>query len=202
MNPINPELEPIIRAFQEKKIVVFPTDTVFGIGALFGDKDLLIRLREAKQRPENKALPVMVSSVEMAKQIAVIDQSTQKVMEALLPGPLTLIVKANEQVNRELINGLDTIAIRIPDHSFLLEVIEGIGQPIFATSANLSDAPEAKTTSDLATLDLDYDLAITGSCLHQQASTIADVSNGTVRILREGPVSKGQLERILELQAE
>lgn len=197
MNPTPLEFKPVIDAFHDKKIVVFPTDTVFGIGALFGNHELLSRLKQAKRRPENKALPVMVSSIEMAGTIMEIDNNTQKVMEALLPGPLTLIVQAKSEIDRKLLNGLDTIAVRIPDHPVLLELIEGINQPIFATSANLSGFPEAKTLQDLGDMDLDYDLAVLGNCHFAKASTIADVRDGTVHILREGPISLEQLEAVL-----
>lgn len=125
-------------AFNEHKIIALPTDTVYGVGVKYGNLDDLERLKRAKHRPETKPIPMMVSNVEQMKQVALVDERIEKIAAKFLPGALTLVVNVKDSVDSAYTNGLSTIAIRIPDEKFILDVIDELNCPILVTSANQS----------------------------------------------------------------
>ena len=125
-------------AFNEHKIIALPTDTVYGVGVKYGNLEDLERLKRAKHRPETKPIPMMVSNVEQMKQVALVDERIEKIAAKFLPGALTLVVNVKDSVDSAYTNGLSTIAIRIPDEKFILDVIDELNCPILVTSANQS----------------------------------------------------------------
>ncbi len=136
-------------AFNEHKIIALPTDTVYGVGVKYGNLDDLERLKRAKHRPETKPIPMMVSNVEQMKQVALVDERIEKIAAKFLPGALTLVVNVKESVDPAYTNGLSTIAIRIPDEKFILDVIDELNCPILVTSANQSGEKTALTSDDV-----------------------------------------------------
>lgn len=185
------------RALAEHALLVFPTDTVYGVGVRYGDLKDLERLRTIKHRPETKPIPVMCSSIAQAEQIAVIPDAARKIMEKLLPGALTLILPVREDVNPAWVNGGNTVAIRIPGHPQLLEMIEKCGAPCMVSSANVSGEPAALTLQEAQSALPLADGFIDGTCRQGQASTIADCTGEEIRILRPGPVSLEDIQQAL-----
>lgn len=118
--------------FNEHKIIALPTDTVYGVGVKYGNLDDLERLKRAKHRPETKPIPMMVSNVEQMKQVALVDERIEKIAAKFLPGALTLVVNVKDSVDSAYTNGLSTIAIRIPDEKFILDVIDELNCPILS----------------------------------------------------------------------
>lgn len=187
------EIKEVIQALNDHHIVSFPTDTVYGVGVKLGQLEDLERLKKAKNRPETKAIPVMVSSIDQIGSLAVLNDRANKIAQAFLPGPLTLILES--KLAAEFTNGMDSVAIRIPDHSALLEIIEKTG-PLFVTSANQSGQVTALTFSDALEQLPKIDGILKGECRQLEASTIVDTRNGC-HILREGPITLAQLEKVL-----
>lgn len=187
------ELDAIVQAFHQHQILAFPTDTVYGVGVKLGELEDLERLKRAKHRPETKPIPVMVASIEQIEQVAYLNESAKKIAQAFLPGPLTLILES--KLPLEMTNGLNSVAVRIPDQPDLLRVIEKTG-PLFVTSANQSGQSTALTFEDALDQLPNIDGIVKGSCQQLEASTIVDTSQGC-RILREGPISMAQLEKVL-----
>lgn len=184
-------------ALKKHAILAFPTDTVYGVGVLSGSLDDLNRLKQAKHRPETKPIPVMAASADMLAPIAVVDERARKIMDAFLPGPLTLILPLKDDVDRRFTNGMNTVAVRIPDDAFVLAMIEQAGAPLFVTSANLSGEPTALTTEDVLRSLKDIDGIVEGTCAQLQASTIVNCTGEELRILRPGPVSLEELNAAL-----
>ena len=175
-------------AFNEHKIIALPTDTVYGVGVKYGNLEDLERLKRAKHRPETKPIPMMVSNVEQMKQVALVDERIEKIAAKFLPGALTLVVNVKDSVDSVYTNGLSTIAIRIPDEKFILDVIDELNCPILVTSANQSGEKTALTKIDGIVL---------GTCKALQASTIVDCTKEKLQILRPGPISLEELESVL-----
>lgn len=176
-------------AFADHKILTFPTDTVYGAGVLFGDLDDLNRLKSIKHRPEEKPIPVMVSSLEMMESVVQVTDRERKIVEKLLPGALTLILPLQKDIDPALFNGKTTAAVRIPDAPFILKTIESIGSPLFVTSANVSGEPAALTAEEAARALPDVYAVVDGKCQAMEASTIVDCTREALRILRPGPVT-------------
>ncbi|MDM8292155.1 L-threonylcarbamoyladenylate synthase [Faecalicoccus pleomorphus] len=191
------EINAVADALQNHKIIALPTDTVYGVGVMYGDLKDLQRLKNAKHRPETKPIPMMVSSIEHMEQVAVVDERVKKIAEHFLPGALTLVLRVKEEVPAEYTNGLETIAVRIPDEPFILKVIDVLNTPLLVTSANQSGAKTALTSDDVFEQLPDIDGIVLGTCRALQASTIVDCTQEKLKILRPGPIALEQLEACL-----
>jgi L-threonylcarbamoyladenylate synthase len=177
-------------------LVVFPTETVYGIGALADSKFGAQEIFEVKVRPLDKPLPWLVES-EDALDIYGIDvpDYAHTLARAHWPGPLTLIVKASDRVGRDFRAPDGTVALRSPDHEVVIELLQAAGGPIIATSANTSGNPAPGTFSDVevrivqaADLSLDG-----GETAHQQSSTVVDCTGSSPVVIREGAIPAEQI---------
>ena len=191
------QCDEVVEAFKNHNVLAIPTDTVYGVGVLYGDIEDLNRLKHAKHRPETKPIPMMVSNVEQMKQIAKVDQRTEKLVKAFLPGPLTLILPVSDSLNLEFTNGKETVAVRIPDEEFILKVIDELNTPLCVSSANVSGKPAALSLKEVKENLPNIDAAVKGVCKEMQASTIVDCTQEELRILREGPIPLNQLTKSL-----
>ncbi|MGM9946847.1 L-threonylcarbamoyladenylate synthase [Floccifex sp.] len=188
------DIENIVKAFENNQILAFPTDTVYGVGVKVG-YDNLQHLKQAKNRIETKPIPVMCSNLKQVKSLAIVNEQTKKIINAFLPGPLTLILPVKKEF-KNYTNGKETIAIRIPDQNFLLQVMDQLSSPLFVTSANQSGNPTSITFEQAQKELPNIDGIIYGTCKALQASTILDCQ--TLQILREGPISLEDIKRELK----
>lgn len=193
------DIEVIAELLMDGEVVAFPTDTVFGLGVVYDNEEALDRLKKAKGRPENKPIPTMVADYEQLQQIADVDDKIKKIMNAFMPGALTLILKKKSCVKDYVTNGMNTIGIRMPDDTFVLDLLHRTGKPMLVTSANLSDYPTG--TNDLEVLkqlDGRIDAIVTGEAAGMTASTILDMTQSEMKIVREGPITMQQIEECLK----
>lgn len=191
------QLDQVVDAFQAHKVLALPTDTVYGVGVLYGDLADLDHLKHAKHRPETKPIPMMVSNLEQMKQIAKVDARTEKLVQTFLPGPLTLVLPVSETLDLAYTNGKKTVAVRIPDEPFVLSVIEKLGKPLLVSSANVSGKPAAVSYQEAMDNLPNIDGIIQGECKQLEASTIVDCTQDKLSILRPGPILLKELTNCL-----
>ncbi len=172
-------------------IVVYPTETVYGLGADAFSEDAILKVYEAKRRPLGQPISIAVSDFDMLAAVAHVDGSTQKFIEAFLPGPVTVVLRAKNALPKMLTGGTGLIGVRIPSHDLALRLIERFDSPITATSANLHGAKDP-ATPDECTVPRDF--LIDGGRLPGTPSTVVDLVNRT--ILRSG-VRAEQIELLL-----
>lgn len=123
-------------------LVAFPTETVYGLGGNALDKEAASKIYSAKGRPSDNPLIVHISQIEQIDGIAInISENARKLMEAFWPGPLTIILNKGDKVPYETTGGLNTVAVRMPNHPIALKLIDEAGVPIAAPSANTSGRP-------------------------------------------------------------
>ena len=192
------QIEETVVALKNHNSVALPTDTVYGLAVLYGDLKDLQHLKVLKDRDANKPIPFMVNTVEMMETIAQVDERTKKIVETFLPGALTLVLPVLPSLDRTYTNGKDTIAIRIPDEPFILQVIEKLKTPLLVSSANQSGQPAALSVEQVQEQLPNVDVIISGQCARQQASTIVDCTKEELVILREGPISLEELNASLK----
>ncbi len=193
------QLEEVAAALREGKVIAFPTDTVYGVGVCYDDEDALKRLKQAKGRPESKPIPTMVADSAQLAQVAVVTARIQRIIDAFLPGALTLILQKQKHVADYVTNGKETIGVRMPDDAFVLALIKRVGKPMLVTSANLSGEETGTTFAQvMAQLDGRIDGIVKGTCGCMSASTIVDVSKETAAVLREGPIAAQDILRVWE----
>lgn len=182
-------------------LVVFPTETVYGIGANALNGKAISRIFEAKGRPQFNPLITHVASVDAAQQLAVFDDRATQIAERFWPGPLTLILpKRSDCPVHDLVTaGLETIAIRIPDHPVALELLEAFGKPVSAPSANISGTISATSPAHVVDgLGDRVDMILAGGKSEVGLeSTVLDLSGKEAAILRPGAFTAEDFEPVI-----
>lgn len=192
------QMNEICDVIQKGGIVAFPTETVYGVGIHFNDEEALERLMEAKNRDYSKAITLMVADKADISQYAYISPQAQKMIDQFMPGMITLIFNKKESVRDSMTNGKSTIGIRIPDSEFVLSLLKKVG-PMLVTSANLSQHSNTTSTQEvLNQLDGRIDLVVDGKTSDNIASTVVDVSQDEIKILRAGKITKEQIEEAIK----
>ncbi len=181
-------------------IVVFPTETVYGIGTNGLDEKAIKRLYEIKKRPFNKPISLLVSDIKMVEELAKeITDIEYKIMEKFFPGPLTIILKKKDIVPDILTSNGDTVGIRIPEGKIARKLIEYAKTPIATPSANIT-GKNAGVNIDNIKRDFgdEIDFYIDeGDSKLGKSSTIVKIENKKINILREGTITKKQIEDAL-----
>lgn len=181
-------------------LVIFPTETVYGIGTNGLDEEAIKKLYSVKCRDLNKPISLLISSIDMVNQIACdISDIEYKLMNAFFPGPFTIILKKKSIISDILTAGKDTIGVRMPDCEITQKLIYYAGCPIAAPSANISGKPSGTNINDfIADFSNKVDYIIdNGEAKIGLASTIVQVINGIPHILREGSITKEQILQVL-----
>ena len=183
---------------KQGKIVVFPTETVYGIGTNGLDEKAVRKLYEVKKRPLNKPISLLVSNMEMVKSIAKdITELEYKIMEKFFPGPLTIILKKKDIVPDIVTAGQDTVGIRMPSGEMARKLVELSGVPIATPSANISGQPSGTNLSEIKeNFKESVDFYIDGGNSELGiSSTIVQVIDGKPKILRQGSITLEQIEK-------
>lgn len=176
-----------------------PTETVYGLAANALDEKAVRKIFEAKMRPFIDPLIVHVCNMDMARDIAIFSEEDEKLAKAFWPGPLTLVLKKNEKIPDIVTAGLDTVAVRMPSHPVMLSLIEAAQAPIAAPSANpfaYVSPTRAEHVREQLGEKIDFILD-GGPCECGLESTIVFTENSSGKILRHGPVSAEDIEKVL-----
>ncbi|HIM48616.1 MAG TPA: threonylcarbamoyl-AMP synthase [Dehalococcoidia bacterium] len=192
------ELEEAVRSLNSGGVVVFPTDTLYGLGADVFSLAALQRIFSIKGRRADLALPVLVAGLDQVEAVAQpMSAEAQRLAERFWPGPLTLVMRRSPDLPGLVTGGADTVAVRMPGHPVPLELARRLGRPITGTSANRSGQPDLLDLSALENQlgNLVDHIIQTGPVPAGTASTIVNVTGDTPQLLRGGAIS---LEEILE----
>ena len=185
---------------REGKLVAFPTETVYGLGADGLNETAVANIFKAKGRPQDNPLILHVDSIDMVeKLVKEIPEKARKLMDKFWPGPLTIILEKSNLVPDIITGGLDTVAIRMPESRLARDLISYAGRPIAAPSANTSGRP-SPTTGEHVYEDLKdkIDLVLDGGKVGiGLESTVVDLSEGVATILRPGAVTLEDLQEVL-----
>jgi tRNA threonylcarbamoyl adenosine modification protein (Sua5/YciO/YrdC/YwlC family) len=184
-------VEKTIKFLERGQIIVSPTDTVYGLLADAENDKAVEKIYEMKQRDKRKAMPVFVKDIEMAKKIAKIDKKTERLLGEIWPGKITIVLNRKEKsgLSKLLFGKKKTIALRIPNHKLVLEIIKKIDKPLIGTSANISGKGSSTKIKEILEQfekqDIKPDLVLDAGDLSENLpSTIIDFSNHKPKILR------------------
>ncbi len=195
IDPANPDKEIIAAAakiVREGGLVIFPTETVYGIAANLLDEKALKRLYTVKGRPGDKPFTVHISDTKMVRDMGcVITGTAKKLTDRFWPGPLTIILKSGE--------GKKT-GFRMPANKIALELIKASGVPVVAPSANLSGRPAPATAGEtMADLDGKVDMIIDGGRTEVRLeSTVVDLTVDPLKVLRAGAIKEADLLKAID----
>ncbi len=190
---MNDQIKKAAEILSKGGIIIFPTDTAFGIGCRMDNEKAIKKLFEIRKRPLTQATPVLVSSKEMAKQyIKSLPQDVEtKLMDKYWPGALTIVLESKIDLVPDLVRGgSNNLGVRMPNNSTLLSLIELVGVPILGPSANFHGEQTPYSLEDLdKNLIQMVDFVLEGECLYKSASTVIDCTNTPWKILRQGYIN-------------
>ena len=177
-------------------VIIFPTDTVYGIGARIRDVEALKRIYEIKKRPKDKRLAVLCSSIADIETIAEVSEDAKKLINEFMPGALTVILKCKEEILNEFI--FETIGVRIPNHELALRILKENG-PMATSSVNISgSAPLNDYVEIVKNFASEVLHVYPNACAPSKvSSTIVDLSSGECVLIREGGIKFSEILKIL-----
>lgn len=186
----NEAIKAALSVLKDGGVIAYPTETFYALGVKYDKKDALKKLYGLKQRPEEKAMPLIIGGTEQLGLLAShISGPAQGLIEAFWPGPLTVVFFAQQGLEEYIVYE-NKVAVRVPGESFALRLARAAGFPITATSANISDRQPAETAS-MVTGYFNNDIALIidgGRTKGGLPSTIVDVTTGVIKILRQGAI--------------
>ena len=194
------DLAPAIQAFSSGSIVIFPTETVYGIGAALNAASAFGRLNQLKGRPENQPLLMHCTGLDQVRNlVAEMSLTARRLADSFWPGPLALVLPATPGTPTSITGGTGTIGIRVPAHPLFRAMAGALGQPIVGTSANLHGSPPPHTFSDVpAEIKAVADLTIDAGPAGTRPSTVIDLTVSPPRLLRAGAISAERIEQVLD----
>lgn len=198
INPTNPEpekIDQVVTSLTAGGLIVYPTDTIYGLGCDIFNKDAVKKIYQFKKREAKKPLSIICADIKDIAKYAIIPEVAFRLLKKTLPGPFTYILKANNKVPDTFIAKNKTVGVRIPDNEICLALVKSFGTPIITTSLNLSDE-EVMTSPLQMPLELrnKIDIIIDAGYLPQEPSTIIDLTKGEPIIVRQG---KGDISQYL-----
>ncbi len=202
LSHIQQQVESGISILKQGGVIAFPTDTVYGLGAWANIYQAVERVYKVKERPRNMALPLILARTSQITEVAYpVPPVTWLLTHSFFPGALTIVLYKSDSVPDIITAGGRTVAVRIPAHPIPIALAEGVGAPIVGTSANLSGKPSPLTADEVySQFSGKIDLVIDGGkCPGGKESTIIDVTGETPVVLREGAISREELERVCEI---
>lgn len=191
------ELPELAEILKHNGVIAVPTDTVYGLCAQIRTKEAQENVRKVKNRPAEKAFPIMCQDKAQMKEIAEMNETAEAIIDAFMPGPLTVILNKKENLPDHINGGMKTVALRMAVSPALEELIRLTGCPLFMTSANQSGEKTAGTIEEIEEACPLLDGILEGKTKYGQASTIIDCT-GEIRILRDGPVTKDDIIPIVQ----
>ncbi len=199
INPNKPEKELINLAVDVLKhdgLVVYPTDTLYGLAANALNKKAIMRVYKVKGRDYKKPLSIALYSLVQARKFVRFNSTALKLAKKFLPGPLTIVLPMKHKFPKELTFDSENIGIRIPDNKIVLNLIKACEFPITATSANISGYKDPVTAEDAINQIGDkVDLILDGGeCKLKKPSTVIEVLGNEIKVLREGAIKRNHLK--------
>lgn len=200
-NSINEkELDNCIEEIKNGGIVIFPTETVYGIGTNAFCEESVRKIYEIKNRPDEKPLSILLNNKEQIGKYAIISNDIErKIIENFMPGPITIILERKKGILDYVAPEKNTIGIRIPDNNIILEILGKLDLPMVAPSANISGEPSAIELKDILEVFKDkVDICIDGGkCEISKSSTIVQVIDNKIQIIRQGKITLEEIESVL-----
>lgn len=191
------ETDKLAAILRNDGVISVPTDTVYGVCARMNSEKAQENLREVKNRPLTKAFPIMCCDEDQIRTIAEVDERSEKLICAFMPGPVTLILPEKKDIPAYVNGGMTTLAIRMATSDALTELIRKTGSPIFMTSANQSGQPVCKNLDEIEKNCPLLDGMMEGNVSFGEASTIIDCTKDDIVILRQGPVTMDDIRKAL-----
>ena len=201
MNQISTDVTLAASVLRDGGVIALPTETVYGLAARVDHETAIARVFAIKQRPLSHPLIVHAYGVEQCDEWGVLSPIAQVLAQAFWPGPLTILVYRTSQISDQITGGRDTVALRVPEHALARQLIQELGVPVVAPSANRFGRV-SPTTAQHVLRDLGHDVDLIldgGACTIGVESTIIDCTSDTPQLLRPGALTTTQITQVTGL---
>lgn len=194
-NPHQRIIQKAVDALSEGKIIIYPTDTVYGIGCNINNKLAIERVYKIKGKSKFAPMSIICGSIKQASKYVRISNFAFRILRRCFPGPYTVILEATKETPKLMLSRRKEIGIRIPDSKVAIELVENLGNAILSTSINLTETETLISPEEIKnTFNAKVDLLLDGGILPEPIpSTVLKIENNNVEIIREG---KGSLQNI------
>ncbi len=184
------EIERVIKILESGGVIVYPTDTLYALGANIFNRNAVERVYEIKRRPKDMPLSICIDSVESISKYAEVNEAGSRLIKKFMPGAITIILKKKPIIPDYI--SVDTVAIRVPANEVARKIASRF--PVTATSANIHGEKAATKIEEIKNVMKDkVDMYIDGGELKGIESTIVDASKGKIKIIREGAIPEDEL---------
>ena len=192
-------LEDALKALNEHQVIAFPTETVFGLGVFYDDYQAYNLLNKVKNRHEDKPYTMMLYDINEINKYADVDKKYLPIIKKYMPGSLTILVKAKENVPNYVTHNTKIIGIRIPSNKEALELLRFVKKPLLVPSANKADQKPALNDEEVkAIFGNEISVIIPGKAVGGQASTIIDLTGDEIKLIRKGPIPLEELNLLID----
>ena len=193
------QIEKAKKSLLSSGVVCFPTETVMGLGVIFDDEDAYHLLNQIKRRPEDKPYTLMLGNIKDIEKYAYLNDRDLKIINAFMPGSVTLLLKSKDNIPNYVTHNTGIIGIRVPDFKEVQDLIDVVGKPLLVPSANRSGQRPCLTFKEVEAVFKDeVAYVMQKDAIGAKPSTIIDLTGEDVKIIREGPISLRDIERILK----
>lgn len=191
------QLEEVIPFLFSGKVVGFPTETVYGLAVVYNNFEAFEKLVQVKKRPITKPITAMVFDVESIKKLAYIDKRQEKIINTFMPGSITIILPAKDNLPTHVTMKQTTIGIRIPSNKTALQILKMVNVPLLVTSANISTLPSCVKYQEVINLfGSEVSAIVTEDSLNELASTVVDLTKDEPILLRKGPIEFAEILKV------
>ena len=191
-------LEDALKALNDHQVIAFPTETVFGLGVFYDDYQAYNLLNKVKNRHEDKPYTMMLYDINEINKYADVDKKYLPIIKKYMPGSLTILVKAKENVPNYVTHNTKIIGIRIPSNKEALDLLSFVKKPLLVPSANKADQKPALNDEEVKAIFGDeIRVIIPGEAIGGQASTIIDLTGDEIKLIRKGPILLEELNLLI-----
>jgi tRNA threonylcarbamoyl adenosine modification protein (Sua5/YciO/YrdC/YwlC family) len=185
--PEGEKIEKVVKALKAGALIVYPTDTIYGLGCDIFNKEAIEKIYQFKGRERKKPLSIICADIKEVAKYCLIQDYAYRLMKKTLPGPFTFILKARNAMPKTFLSKNRTVGVRLPDNKICHELVEKLGDPIITTSLNVSGEKVLTNPNQLSKEAKNkIDIIIDSGILPDEPSTIVDLSGETPVILRRG----------------
>lgn len=184
INPDNPQqrlINKVVQVLDEGGLIIYPTDTFYGIGCDLFNKRSIQRVYQLKRRPLRKPFSFVCANLKDISRYAKVSNDAYRIMKRLLPGPYTFVLEGTRLVPRLMLATRRTVGIRVPDNRICLGIVKGLGRPIISTSVHLDNPSEIHDTYSSS-----VEMVIDGGVISYEPSTVVSLVNDSPEVIREG----------------
>lgn len=193
------KLNEAAKILQGGGVIAFPTETVFGLGVVFDDKEAYKKLVAIKRRPPEKPFTLMLADIEDIGKYAKLSNVAKALIMKFMPGQFTIIVEAKPNLPKWCVSQTGGVGIRIADYDLIRNLIRKTGKPLLVPSANRSGEPPATNSEDVVKIfNEDVDAVIEGKSVSNTPSTVVIIENTHAHVLREGAVTEKEINEVIE----